>query len=146
MSRMIVTGPSLTSSTVIRAPKTPVSTGTPRSRSAWQKCLVQRLRDCSGRRRLREVGPSSLLAFAIRDQRELADDERLAARVEERAVELSLGVLEDPQPRDLASEPLAVSSVVLARDAEQDADPGADLAAGRDARLETRWTTALTRS
>ncbi len=28
-SRMIVTGPSLTSSTCIRAPKTPVSTGTP---------------------------------------------------------------------------------------------------------------------
>jgi hypothetical protein len=37
MSRTIVTGPSLTSSTCIRPPNTPVSTWTPNSRSASQK-------------------------------------------------------------------------------------------------------------
>ena len=36
-SRTIVTGPSLTSSTSIRAPKTPVSTWTPSARSSAQK-------------------------------------------------------------------------------------------------------------
>ena len=36
-SRMIVTGPSLTSSTSMCAPNLPASTGTPRPRSAWQK-------------------------------------------------------------------------------------------------------------
>jgi hypothetical protein len=36
-SSTIVTGPSLTSSTTMRAPKMPVCTGTPRSRSASQK-------------------------------------------------------------------------------------------------------------
>jgi hypothetical protein len=36
-SRMIVTGPSFTSRTSIRAPKTPVSTATPRLRSSRQK-------------------------------------------------------------------------------------------------------------
>jgi hypothetical protein len=37
-SSTIVTGPSFTSSTCIRAPKTPVSTGTPRPPSAAAKC------------------------------------------------------------------------------------------------------------
>jgi hypothetical protein len=36
VSSMIVTGPSLTSSTCIRAPKTPVCTGTPSASSAAQ--------------------------------------------------------------------------------------------------------------
>ena len=36
-SRTIVTGPSFTSSTCMRAPKTPVSTATPSARSAAQK-------------------------------------------------------------------------------------------------------------
>jgi hypothetical protein len=36
LSRTIVTGPSPVSSTSIRAPKTPVSTGTPSPRSAAQ--------------------------------------------------------------------------------------------------------------
>lgn len=38
MSRMIVTGPSLTNSTSMLAPNTPVSTWTPSTRSASQKC------------------------------------------------------------------------------------------------------------
>ena len=47
---------------------------------------------------------SSLLTLAIGEQRELADDERLAARVEERAVEATVVVREDPEARDLARE------------------------------------------
>ena len=42
-SRTIVTGPSFTSSTCILAPKTPVSTGTPSSRSVRAEALVERL-------------------------------------------------------------------------------------------------------
>jgi hypothetical protein len=44
-------------------------------------------------RSARKVGSSSPLTFAIGDQRELADDERRAAGVEQRAVETALLVL-----------------------------------------------------
>ena len=75
------------------------------------------------------------LPFArVRDQRELADDERRAADVEQGAVEVPSLVLEDPQPGDLAGEPLAPVAVVVASDPEQDADASADRAAGRGAR------------
>ena len=67
-------------------------------------------------------------------QRELADDERRAARVEQRAVELAGVVLEDPQPRDLAGEALGVLLRVARGDAEQDEQARADLAARRRAR------------
>jgi hypothetical protein len=50
------------------------------------------------------------LAFAIRDQRELADDERRSVHVQERAVELALLVFEDPQVRDLWARRPAASS------------------------------------
>src|SRR3954465_1839793 len=57
-----------------------------------------------GRRRLREARPVSLRR--VGDQRELGDHERRAADVQQRAVELAVLVLEDPQPDDLAGEPL----------------------------------------
>ena len=128
-SSTIVTGPSLTSSTAIRAPNTPVATSTPSVAERRAERLVDRL-GLLRRRRVREARAVALRR--VGDQRELRDDERGAAGVEERAVELAVVVLEDPQPRDLAGEPLRVGSGVAARDAEQDAQPGADLAAGRD--------------
>jgi len=63
--------------------------------------LDQRLGDI-GTCCLRETGSSSLLTSAIGEQRELADDERLAAGVEEGAVEAAGVVGKDPEPRDLA--------------------------------------------
>jgi len=50
---------------------------------------------------VRKAGPSSSLTPAIGDEGELAHDERFAARVEERAVEASCLIREDPQARDL---------------------------------------------
>ena len=74
----------------------------------WPRCLG-------------EVGPSSLLAFAIRDQRELADDERLAADIGDAPVELALIVLEDPKPGDTPAEPVSVVRTVVDGHAEEDA-------------------------
>src|SRR4029079_12479348 len=67
----------------------------------------------------------------IGEQRELRDDERRSARVEERAVELALVVLEDPEPRDLAGEPRRLGGRVPAGDAQEHAKAGADLTTGR---------------
>jgi hypothetical protein len=75
-----------------------------------------------------EVGPSSPLAFAIDDERELAHDERLAADVLEAQVEAPVVVLEDPKPRDAGGEAARGSLAVLNRDAEKDAETAADLA------------------
>ena len=108
-SSTIVTGPSLTSSTSIRAPKAPVSTGTP----------IPRARRRSARRAARPLGPGrtrearTVPLLGIRDQSELAHDERRTSRVQERAVELPLFVLEDTQAGDAASESLGIGFVVL---------------------------------
>ena len=61
-SRTIVTGPSLTSATSMRAPKTPLSTPRPRSRSAPAEALVQALRLL--RRRAGETRPVALAVSA----------------------------------------------------------------------------------
>ena len=76
-------------------------------------------------------GSGEARAVALRgvgDQRELGDDERGAAGVEEAAVELPVVVGEHAQPRDLAREPCGRVVVVAGRDAEQNAEAGADLA------------------
>ena len=65
----------------------------------------------------------------LRQQRELADDERRAAGVEERAIEATGVVREDPEPRDLAGQPLGVFLGVALRDSEQHEQADADLAA-----------------
>ena len=134
----MVTGPSFTSATSILAPKTPVSTGTPRSRSASTEVLVQRL-GYLGPRRLREVGSSSLLVLAVGDQRELADDESSAGCVEERPVEAPGLVLEDPKTCDLAGQPFRLRRRVRSRDTQQHQDTRTDrrgdLTGNRDRRL-----------
>ena len=125
MSSARVTGPSLTISTGMRAPKTPVSTETPRSRSGWQN-WVERLglfASCVG-----EAEPGSPLASVIRDQRELADDERGPADVQEAQVELTGVALEHAQARDSAGEALGDGFVVGLRHAQEDAEAGPDLA------------------
>ena len=62
------------------------------------EALDERLR-LRARRRVGEARPVAL--SRVGEQRELAHDQRLAARVDERAVEAALVVGEDPQPRDL---------------------------------------------
>jgi hypothetical protein len=72
----------------------------------------------------------------IGDQRELADDQRRPACVQQVAVKSALVVLEDPEPGHLSGEAHGLLVAVTARDAEQDAETGADhaddLAAYRD--------------
>ena len=126
-----MTGPSLTSSTDIRAPKTPVSTGTPSSRKAAQN------RSYSGSAAAGAAAPEKLGRLpsgGVGDQRELADHQRGAARLEQRAVELPVVVLEDAELRHLLGEPTGVGVTVAGRDPEEDADPGPDRAAGRNRR------------
>src|SRR5262249_54500439 len=72
-----------------------------------------------------EVWPSSLLTFAIGDQRELGDDERGAADVEHAPVEAAGVVGEDSEARDLSRKPIDVT--VASGNAEQDAKAGPDL-------------------
>jgi hypothetical protein len=86
---------------------------------------------------VREARPVALRR--VRYERELADDERLAARVDDAPVEPALLVLEDPQAGDLAGETQGGRLVVSQRDAEEDAEPRADGGDGfpvdEDARL-----------
>src|SRR5262249_27533793 len=99
--------------------------------------LAERLVEGFGlvpRRCVGEVRSSSLLSSAIRDQRELRYDEHGTAGVEQRAVELALLLLEDPQIRDLGGEPFRLGGCVPPGDADEDTQPRADLAAGRDGR------------
>jgi hypothetical protein len=77
--------------------------------------------------RIAEIRPSSLLASAICDQGELADDDGFAAGVEHAAIESALVVLEDPQSRDLPGEPVGRCKVVAAGHAKEHAEPGVDL-------------------
>ncbi len=125
---MIVTGPSLTSETAILAPKTPVSTGTPSAAQFGAETLVERLGlrwRCGG-------GEARTVALRrVGQERELADDERSAAGVEQGAVEPALAIGEDPQPRDLPRQPGGGVGVVVGGDAEQDAEAGSDRAARR---------------
>ena len=119
-----MTGPWLARSSRMRAPKTPVSTGTPRARSDAQKLLVEPLGDlglgCFGEAR-------TVALLRVGDQRELADDERCTAHVDEVVVELPVHVLEDAKAGDTAGESLGVFGLVPARNAEQDAQAKPDL-------------------
>src|SRR5262249_32971938 len=89
--------------------------------------------------RLGALGPCHLVearAVAsprVREQREVRDDERGAADLEERADEPPVGALEDPEAGALPREPLCRGLAVVGGDAEEDAEPRADLAARRRA-------------
>ena len=120
-----MTGPSFTSSTSMRAPKTPVSTGT--SAPAVRRRSARRAALRPPARRPREARAISLRR--VREQRELADDERCATRVEQRAVETSRPVLEHPQACHLPGEPVGLRPRVVLPNAEQHERPALDLAA-----------------
>src|SRR6266545_5384692 len=124
---MIVTGPSLTSSTAMYAPKTPVSTGMPRSDLLAER-FVERFGLVSWRR-AGEVRSSSLLVPAIRNQRELAHDESRPAYVAQAAIERSGVTVEDPQPDHLRGEPFRPVAVVPSLNAQQDDEAALDLSA-----------------
>ena len=129
----------------MRAPNTPRATRTPSRLERGTEVLVQRLGDL-GRR---GAGEARAIPLArVRDQRELAHDERLAADVEERAVEAAVLVLEDPQARDLSGEAFGRRQVIALRDPQQDRQPTPDRAENRavdgDRRLGTRCNTART--
>ena len=91
----------------MRTPKPPRSTGTPQLAERGAEMLVHALRRPQAEP-LREAWPVALRR--VGDERELADDEDRAARVEDAPVELALVVLEDPQPCDAAGEASAAAS------------------------------------
>ena len=119
----------------------------PTRRSASAEAFVQRLRllRVAQHPRSRVEFPS---AFAVRDESELAHDERLAGDVEQRAVEAALVVLEDPQPRDLSGQALGLGDRVRLGHAEEDHEPGPISATVSPATVtdafRTRCTTART--
>ena len=141
-SSISVTGPSLTSSTAIRAPNTPRSRAEPLA-----EALVERLGDARAGAASVKLGPVALAGVAV--ERELAHAEDLAvaerlvhpARRRRRRSAARGPCRRAGRPR-LACRPRATP--------EQDQQPGADrgdLVARRratDARL-TRWTSARTR-
>ena len=108
----------------MRAPNTPVSTGTPRAPSDAQNRSYNRSATW-GSAASAKLGR---LPFSrVGDQRELADDERCTAHVDEVVVELPVHVLEDTKAGDTAGESLGVFGLVPARNAEQDAQAKPDL-------------------
>ena len=111
-----VTGPSLTSSTDIRAPNLPALRA---ERVAHP--LVQRL-GLLGRRGVHEARAVALARVAV--EGELAHAQDLAAGVRHRAVHLAVLVLEDPQREQLAREPVGVLGAVAAAHAEQHEQAG----------------------
>ena len=124
---MIVTGPSLTSSTCIFAAKTPVSTCTPCARSAAQNRSYSGsaylLRRCLGEARV-EL-PLRLLSAISVNWLTTSAAPPVSSRLRSN---LPVLVLEDAQARDLAGEPLRVLARVAVGHAEQHAQAGADLA------------------
>ncbi len=121
----IVTGPSLTSSTRIIAWNSPVATGTLSCPQFSHDAFVQRARLFWRRSRV-ERRPPPLPDVAI--QRELRDDEYATARVGDGSIHVASGfALEDPHLADLRHDVLHVVRAVIAADAEQDEEAGADL-------------------
>ena len=142
----MVTGPALTSSTSIMAPKRPLTTGAPRPRASSISRSISGL-GVLPRRRRRVGGAPSLPG--VRHQRELGDHAQGAAHVEQRAVHAAGVVGEDTQVDELAGELRGLVGVVL------EADPDQHTAAPRPCgptsspatvtRAErTRWATART--
>ena len=113
----MVNGPSLTSSTDIIAPKTPVSTGTPCSSQRLGEVVAERLRDLrSGG--AGEAGATTLAHVGV--QGELTDDQGGPADVEQALVEAAVGVGEDAQSGDFARQRLGLCFGIAVCDADED--------------------------
>ena len=129
-SIQIVTGPSLTSSTCMSAPNSPVATPRP-SNSATR--AVNRARNGFGGR-LDITRPVALAGRGL--QRELAHDQNFAACLHHVEVHHPGFIVEDTQPHEFSGEVLDVLVGVVAPDAEQHQqsrpDPEADIAADSD--------------
>ncbi len=117
VSSQIVNGPSLTSATSISAPKRPVATVTRQGAQGISEPEVEPLGEL-GRRAADEARPAS--AARIRVERELRDDERATADLEDRQVRPPLGVTEDPQLGDLARQVVGGRLGVVRADPEED--------------------------
>ena len=111
-----VTGPSLTSSTSIRAPN-----DAPLRAEALAEALVQRLGDL-GRRGVDVARAVALAGVGV--EGELAHAEHLA--LAERLVHAPVGVLEHAQRPDLVGEPVRLGLAVVRADAEQHQQAGTD--------------------
>ena len=138
-------GPSLTRLTAISAPNRPVATSTPSPRSASAKPLVQALGEVRIRR-ARE--PRTATPARVGVQRELRDDERRPADVDQRPVRPAVLVPEDPQLGGLAGQLDGDGLRVVRADAEQDDQPGpispTTAPSTRTFAPVVRWRSALT--
>ncbi len=120
-----MTGPSFAISTVIRRSEAASSHLDALGCERVAEGLVERF----GRVRRGRGGEAGSVPFGrVRNERELADDEGSSTLVQNAPVELPLVVLEDPQAGDLPGQPPGDGRVVAARDAEEHAEPAADLA------------------
>ena len=131
------------------ARKRPVATGHARApASSRRERLDQRLGDCSGRGRRDPTRPAAARGVAV--ERELADDERGAAGVEQRPVHRAGVVVEDAQVRDLGRE-LRGARPRRRRASRRRARRGPRRSRRRPRRRRvtrasvTRWTSARTR-
>ena len=118
-------GPSLTSSTAISAPNRPVATSTPSARERRREPPVEPLGEV-WRRGAGEPGPAA--PPRVGEQRELRDDQRRPADVEQRPVGPALVVAEDAQLGGLAGEVVGDRLGVVRTDPEQDHEARADRA------------------
>lgn len=119
----IVTGPSFTSSTVIIAPKRPVCVATPRRRSSAANTSTSGAAT-SGRAAASKLGRLPLRTSAR--ERELRDNQRLAAGVDQRAIETPPVIVEDAHLGALAGDPACAGLIVAICDAHQEEQPTAD--------------------
>ncbi len=118
-----VTGPSLTSSTCIMAPKRPVAVGAPERPHRPDEGFVERFGDLR-RGGADETRPAALAAIAV--QRELTDDQNASADVGHAEIHFVVGVAEDAQTDHLVGEPLRLGGRVRRRDAQQHEETRAD--------------------
>ena len=145
-STISVTGPSLTSATGISVRNRPVATVAPSRRSSSTTASTSGSA-CSGRAAAIQLGRRPADGVAV--ERELADDEQLAADIGGRAVHHPGVVIEHPEVPQLLGHLRTAVTVVVVGDADQHAQPAPDradhLAADAHRGRVTRCTTARTR-
>ena len=120
-----VTGPSLTISTCMAAPNSPVSTRDAALSQPVDEPVVQGLRVLRARR-VDEARATALHRVAV--ERELRHDEHRAADVDDRAIHLVLVVGEDAQADELLGHPLDVVEGVRVREADEHGESSLDRA------------------